>query len=98
MAGFCLAVPALKGSAVYLHSHMLGVLPEFRRQGLGQRLKLEQRREALARGIGLIEWTFDPLELNNAHLNLEPDPAGGTKMVDGVVVPTNHAGHGAYLK
>lgn len=71
MAGFCLAVPALKGSAVYLHSHMLGVLPEFRRQGLGQRLKLEQRREALARGIGLIEWTFDPLELHNAHLNLE---------------------------
>lgn len=71
MAGFCLAVPALKGSAVYLHSHMLGVLPEFRRQGLGRRLKLEQRREALSRGIGLIEWTFDPLELYNAHLNLE---------------------------
>ena len=29
MAGFCLAVPALKGSSVYLHSHMLAVLPEF---------------------------------------------------------------------
>ncbi len=71
MAGFCLAVPALKGSVVYLHSHMLGVLPEFRRLGLGRRLKLEQRREALARGIGLIEWTFDPLELYNAYLNLE---------------------------
>ncbi len=71
MAGFCLAVPALKGSEVFLHSHMLGVLPEFRQRGLGRRLKLEQRREALARGIGLIEWTFDPLELMNAHLNLE---------------------------
>ena len=71
MVGFCLALPALKGSSVYLHSHMLGVLPEFRRQGLGRRLKLEQRREALGRGIGLIEWTFDPLELYNAHLNLE---------------------------
>ena len=71
MVGFCLALPALKGSLVYLHSHMLAVLPGFRRQGLGRRLKLEQRREALRSGIGLIEWTFDPLELYNAHLNME---------------------------
>ena len=71
MAGFTLAVPALKGSTVYLHSHMVGVLPEFRGQGIGRRLKMEQRRHALERGIHLIEWTFDPLELKNAHFNLE---------------------------
>ncbi len=70
MAGFCLAVPALHGEQVYLHSHMLAVLPEFRRAGVGQLLKWEQRREALARGIKLIEWTFDPLEWKNAALNL----------------------------
>ena len=71
MAGFCLAVPALQGSTVYLHSHMLAVLPEYRERRIGQRLKWEQRRNALARGIGLIEWTFDPLEIKNAYFNLE---------------------------
>ena len=71
LVGFSLAVPALKGSTVYLHSHMLGLLAEYRRQGLGRRLKFEQRREALERGINLIEWTFDPLELKNASFNLE---------------------------
>src|ERR1041385_6901912 len=50
---------------------MLGVLPEFRRGGLGLRLKLEQRRQTLARGINLIEWTFDPLEWKNAIFNLD---------------------------
>ena len=71
MAGFALAVPALKGSKSYLHSHMVGVLPEFQGQGIGRRLKLEQCRSALKRGINLIEWTFDPLELKNAFFNLE---------------------------
>jgi predicted GNAT superfamily acetyltransferase len=71
MVGFCLAVPALKGTTVYLHSHMLGVLAEYRERGVGRRLKLEQRRKALEQGIKLIEWTFDPLELKNAYFNLE---------------------------
>lgn len=71
MVAFLLAVPALRGELVYLHSHMLGVLPEFQGRGLGRRMKLEQRRQALERGIKLIEWTFDPLELKNAYFNLE---------------------------
>jgi predicted GNAT superfamily acetyltransferase len=71
MVGFSLAVPALRGSTVYFHSHMLAVLAEYREQGLGRRLKLQQRLEALGRGIRLIEWTFDPLELKNAYFNLE---------------------------
>jgi len=71
LIGFCLAVPALHGKDAYLHSHMLAVLPEYRKHGIGQRLKLEQRRDALARGIRLIEWTFDPFELKNARFNLE---------------------------
>jgi predicted GNAT superfamily acetyltransferase len=33
-------------------------------------LKLFQREEALGRNIRWIEWTFDPLELKNAHFNL----------------------------
>jgi predicted GNAT superfamily acetyltransferase len=72
MVGFCLAIPGLKaGGKSYLHSHMLGVLPDYRDSGVGRRLKLAQRDEALSRGIDLIEWTFDPLEIKNAFLNTE---------------------------
>jgi len=72
MAGFCFAIPGIKpGGLPYLHSHMLGVLPEYHNAGIGRRLKLRQRDEALLRGIDLIEWTFDPLELKNAFLNIE---------------------------
>jgi predicted GNAT superfamily acetyltransferase len=49
---------------------MLAVLPEYRNGGLGRRLKLAQRDDALARGFDRMEWTFDPLEIKNAHLNL----------------------------
>src|SRR6185369_14484012 len=64
MVGFCFAIPGVKtGGQPYLHSHMLGVLPRYHNAGIGRRLKLTQRHEALSRGIGLIEWTFDPLEL-----------------------------------
>lgn len=72
MVGFLLAIPGLKkGSTIYLHSHMMGVLPEYRNRALGRRMKLAQRDEALSRGIRLVEWTFDPLEIKNAFLNIE---------------------------
>ncbi|MCX6597248.1 MAG: acetyltransferase [Acidobacteria bacterium] len=72
MVAFCLAIPGLKaGRKYYLHSHMLGVLDGYRDLGLGRRLKLAQRDEAMTRDIDLIEWTFDPLELKNAFFNIE---------------------------
>lgn len=72
MVGFCFAIPGVKtGGRPYLHSHMLGVLPRYHNAGIGRRLKLIQREEALSRGIRLIEWTFDPLELKNAFFNVE---------------------------
>lgn len=72
LIGFCMAIPGLKpGGKSYLHSHMLGVLPEYRDSGVGRKLKLTQRDDALARGIDLIEWTFDPLEIKNAFFNME---------------------------
>jgi len=71
MVGFCLAIPGLKPDGkAYLHSQMLGVLPEYQNSGLGRRLKLRQRDNAIARGIDLIEWTFDPLEVKNAYFNI----------------------------
>jgi predicted GNAT superfamily acetyltransferase len=72
MIGFCLAIPGLKANGLsYLHSHMLGVLPEYTNRGVGRMLKLEQRNDAMLRGVELIEWTFDPLELKNAYFNIE---------------------------
>ena len=72
MVAFCLCIPGLKsGGKYYLHSHMLGVLPEYRNTGLGRRMKLTQRRYALEQGVDLIEWTFDPLEIRNAFFNIE---------------------------
>jgi predicted GNAT superfamily acetyltransferase len=72
MCGFCVAIPGVHpGSPPYLHSHMLGVLPEYRDAGAGRMLKLAQREDALARGFDLVEWTFDPLELKNAYFNIE---------------------------
>jgi len=72
LCGFCVAVPGVRaGGASYLHSHMLGVLPEYRDCGAGRMLKLAQRDDALARGFNLVEWTFDPLELKNAYFNIQ---------------------------
>jgi len=72
MVGFCFAIPGVKPPGLpYLHSHMLGVLPAYHNAGIGRRLKLRQREEAMSRGIELIEWTFDPLELKNAFFNIE---------------------------
>jgi predicted GNAT superfamily acetyltransferase len=71
MVGFALSVPGTRSGHVYLHSHMLAVRKEHRNAGLGRRLKLLQREDALARGIELIEWTFDPLEIKNSYLNIE---------------------------
>ncbi len=70
VAGFAMALPGYRARRPYLHSHMLAVLPEYRNLGLGRRLKLAQRDDALARGFELMEWTFDPLEIKNAHLNI----------------------------
>jgi predicted GNAT superfamily acetyltransferase len=50
---------------------MMGVLPEYRNAGIGRQLKLRQRDDAIARGIELIEWTFDPMQLKNAWFNIE---------------------------
>lgn len=70
IVGFAMSFPGYRDGKPYLHSHMLAVLPEYRNAGLGRRLKLAQRDDALARGIDLMEWTFDPLEIKNAHLNI----------------------------
>jgi predicted GNAT superfamily acetyltransferase len=69
LVGYTLAVVGLHHMTPYLHSHHTGVHIDYRDRGVGRMLKLFQRGEALARDIRLVQWTFDPLELRNAHFN-----------------------------
>jgi predicted GNAT superfamily acetyltransferase len=69
LVGFTLAICGWRARRPFLHSHMTAVLPAHRDSGIGRRLKLYQRTDALARGIGLVEWTFDPLVTKNAYFN-----------------------------
>lgn len=69
MVGFVYSLAGLRRGTPVQWSHMLGVLPAYRGTGLGRRLKLEQRQRSLAMGVELMEWTYDPLQALNAHLN-----------------------------
>jgi len=71
LVGFALSIPGSREGRTYLHSHMLAVRERYRNAGLGRRLKLAQREDAIARRFELMEWTFDPLEIKNAYLNIE---------------------------
>jgi predicted GNAT superfamily acetyltransferase len=95
MIGFTLAIAGARQAKPFLHSHMTAVLPEYRDQGIGRRLKLFQRQDALRRGIDLIEWTFDPMEFRNAHFNLERLGAVARKYIPncyGITASPLHAG------
>lgn len=70
IVGFAYGFVGIREGIPHLHSDLLAVLPEHRGQGLGLRLKWAQRGTALARGLSLINWTFDPLQARNANLNL----------------------------
>src|SRR5262249_44667341 len=69
MVGFGCSLPGINHGKPTQWSHMLGVVAEHRNDGTGRRLKLLQRERALAMGLELIEWTYDPMQALNAHLN-----------------------------
>ena len=71
LVGFAMAIPGVRNRHSFLYSQMLAVRKQYRNSGLGRRLKLFQREDGLARGFELMEWTFDPLEIKNAYLNIE---------------------------
>ena len=70
MVGFVCGFSGWDRGRVFHHSHMLGVLPEYRGSGLGEKLKWAQRERVIEQGIELINWTFDPLQAVNASLNV----------------------------
>ena len=69
LVGFTMAIAGWRNRKPLLHSHMTAVSSAHRNLGIGRQLKLFQRADALARGIFLIEWTFDPLITKNAYFN-----------------------------
>src|SRR5262245_23441832 len=69
MVGFVYSMSGIKNSRPTQWSHMLGVVEQFRSDGVGRELKRLQRERALAMDIDLIEWTYDPMQAMNAHLN-----------------------------
>jgi predicted GNAT superfamily acetyltransferase len=71
LVGFAMAIPGNRNGHPYLHSHMVAVKEGHRNTGLGRKIKLFQREDAITQGYELMEWTFDPLELKNAYFNLE---------------------------
>lgn len=70
LIGFSYGFPGFQRGMTYLCSHMLGIHPNYRKQGIGEKLKEAQKKEALELGYSLITWTFDPLESVNAYLNI----------------------------
>ncbi len=70
LVGFQYSFPGFDGKKVYLCSHSLGIHPHYQKKGIGEALKLAQKKLALAKGYDLITWTYDPLETVNGYLNL----------------------------
>ncbi|WP_053074971.1 GNAT family N-acetyltransferase [Ornithinibacillus californiensis] len=70
MIGFQYSFAGFDGKEAYLVSHSLGILPEYRKSGLGEKIKLKQAEVAAEKGYSKMIWTFDPLESVNAYLNL----------------------------
>ena len=70
MLGFVHGFPRVLDGRICQHSHLLAVRPEARGRGLSVRLKFFQRRWCLERGVRLVTWTYDPLLVKNARLNL----------------------------
>lgn len=70
LVGAQMAFLGRMGDAPVLHSHVTGVLPGLQHAGIGSALKWAQRDWALARGIEIVTWTFDPMLARNAYVNL----------------------------
>jgi len=69
IVGAAFAFPATN-NGLHLHSHMTAVLDEYRDQGVGYALKIDQWNWAKKHKYSHLSWTFDPLVRRNARLNI----------------------------
>ncbi len=70
VVGYLSTMPAIRDRTPYWYSQVMAVAADHWNSGTASQLKLAQREHARQRGIHRIEWTFDPLESRNAHLNI----------------------------
>jgi len=82
MLGYVYGLTGLREGQPFHWSHMLAVTPAGRDLGLGTRLKLYQRECLLPLGIEEVQWTYDPLESRNAHLNFNHLGVGVAEYVE----------------
>jgi predicted GNAT superfamily acetyltransferase len=82
MLGYVYGLTGLRDGQPFHWSHMLAVTPAGRDLGLGTRLKLYQRECLLGLGIEEVQWTYDPLESRNAHLNFNHLGVGVAEYVE----------------
>lgn len=71
LVGFVFGIAGIENGEIVHWSDMLAVTPSHRNRGIGEQLKLYQKRTLLERGVRRVLWTFDPLECKNAHLNFK---------------------------
>jgi chorismate synthase len=69
MIGFVFGMTGVVDGGIVHWSDMLAVRPAYRDRGIGDALKRYQRDVLLRRGIERVQWTFEPLEGRNAHVN-----------------------------
>jgi chorismate synthase len=93
IVGFSYGFAAWSGGTPHLHSDLLAVLPAWRGRGVGLRLKWAQREAVLARGLGLVTWTFDPMRATNARLNLRHLGATSRELLPDLYGRTSSALH-----
>jgi predicted GNAT superfamily acetyltransferase len=70
LVGFVFGLTGVTGGKVLHWSDMLAVRAGTRDRGIGDALKRHQRDLLLRQGVPLVQWTFEPLESRNAHINL----------------------------
>ena len=70
LVGFVHTMIAFMDGQFVYHSHLAAVVENLRHNDIGFKMKLAQRQHAIAAGVPLIIWTFDPLQSRNAHLNI----------------------------
>jgi predicted GNAT superfamily acetyltransferase len=93
VVGFSYGFAGFANGAPLLHSDMLAVRPAWRGKSLGLRLKWAQRETALALGLRLVTWTFDPMRAKNANLNLSRLGAIARQYLPDFYGPTTSALH-----
>lgn len=97
MVGFVFGITGIQAGRPVHWSDILAVTPDFRRFGLGKRLKWFQRAELLRAGVRTMYWTYDPLQALNANLNLNTLGARAVEYVVNMYGDTGsdlHAGLG----